>query len=64
MRLVYCLLKYNFKVEHFTGMSNRVADMLSIYFSANDKEVPDDIGDTARLLTMFGNSQLAVVTSK
>ena len=64
MRWANRLLQYNFRVKHFFGKSNTVADMLTTHFAADTTSVSNDFDDTEKLLKVFNNSQLAPVISK
>ena len=64
MRWADRLLQYDFHVEHLPGRSNNVADMLSRHTTEREEKSEDDMGDTAQLATIFGNSTLATITSK
>ena len=61
MRWADRLLQYHFRVEHLPGKSNTVADMLSRHAEAKETSSLDP-GDSAKLSTVFGNSQLAAIT--
>ena len=61
MRWADRLLQYNFQVVHLPGKSNVVTDMLSRHSAIASDELDSDAGESARLSTIFGSTQLAAI---